>query len=733
MKKSIFLLVIALGLAIVLPTPDTAGQKSQSAEVLLGAALHQEEVEGNLEAAIQTYKKLLTEYPDNRPLAAEAQFRIGTCYEKLGLREAQKAYEEVLAKYTDQPEFATKARERLAALQSAPAAAFPKDSRLTIRRVPYMDMCGNPSPDGKYLAYVDWDTANVAVYDVAKGTARSLTRDGSWGAIERYPENLVWSPDSRRIAYTWNLGDLGKDYHSELRIISQEGDRPPKTVIRDERYVWPWDWAPDGSRILCGLQVGNPVMGPALVNVATGAVEKLNLPQGSRYRFTPGGDSILYSGPSDGKWNPDDIYLYDLQSGKSKTIVKHPADDLVVGILPGTDWLLFASDRRGSFDLWGVTFHEKQASGEPVLVKQGLRRFIPLSFTNGGSLYYVTLAVTDDVLLADFDPVAKKVLGEPRQLSSRWEGTTMDASFSPDGKSIAYVAYRGSRTRAHGTDSLVVQSLEDPDAYPIVVDFSELHLEIVHSPSWAADGRSIVVGGYRRGEKGITRGLIRVDLPGLRKTEICWPPEGCGFGWPVCARTSDSVYFVYGSERPPQRPFSFVTVMRAGLDGRGEKEIFSAPEGQTIKGIALSPDEKTLSIITALSLTSPSRCTLLLLPLDGGPPRRIHEFMDNMGGGVGHAWAPDGQSIFYTVRDKLGELGSSIQRISLEGGANPETVLRRDAPSFGMAFHPNGRMIAFTGRVGSSNTSEAWVMENLKEELKKLSRGSDPHRPVPRP
>jgi hypothetical protein len=38
-----------------------------------------------------------------------------------------------------------------------------------------------------------------------------------------------------------------------------------------------------------------------------------------------------------------------------------------------------------------------------------------------------------------------------------------------------------------------------------------------------------------------------------------------------------------------------------------------------------------------------------------------------------------------------------------------------------MAFHPGGRMFAFTGRVGSSNTSEAWVMENLKEELKKLA------------
>jgi hypothetical protein len=42
-----------------------------------------------------------------------------------------------------------------------------------------------------------------------------------------------------------------------------------------------------------------------------------------------------------------------------------------------------------------------------------------------------------------------------------------------------------------------------------------------------------------------------------------------------------------------------------------------------------------------------------------------------------------------------------------------------------MAFHPGGRTIAFTVRVGSSNTSDAWVMENLKAELKKLAAERD--------
>jgi Tol biopolymer transport system component len=289
----------------------------------------------------------------------------------------------------------------------------------------------------------------------------------------------------------------------------------------------------------------------------------------------------------------------------------------------------------------------------------------------------------------------------------------MDASFSPDGKSLAYVAKRGQMPGAHATDSLVVQSLEDANAYPLVVDFSEFHLTHVNDPCWAADGQSIVLVGRRSEEKGLVRGLFRVDLPSLRKTNIYWAPAGYKVGFPECARTTDSVYFDFGGEQLPS------TVIRIGMDGRGEQEVFCAPEGQRIKDIALSPDEKILSIIISPSLQSSSRCTLLLLPLDGGPVRQIHEFMQYTGGSVGHAWTPDGKSIFYTVKDKIEEWSWSVHRVSVAGGEHSETVYRRNNPSFGMAFHPNGRMFAFTGRIGSSNTSEIWVMENLLEELKR--------------
>ncbi len=90
-----------------------------------------------------------------------------------------------------------------------------------------------------------------------------------------------------------------------------------------------------------------------------------------------------------------------------------------------------------------------------------------------------------------------------------------------------------------------------------------------------------------------------------------------------------------------------------------------------------------------------------------------------------HAWTPDGRSILYALRDGKDEYDWSVQRVSVAGEAAPETLYRRNGLTYGMAFHPSGRTIAFTGRVGSSNTSDAWIMENLKDELQRLAAEKD--------
>src|SRR5712691_2132864 len=82
-------------------------------ESMLGAALHQEEVQGDLKGAIAAYQKVVAIRGVSRKTAAEALVRMGQCYEKLGDAKSRKAYERVLREFADQKEAVAMARARL--------------------------------------------------------------------------------------------------------------------------------------------------------------------------------------------------------------------------------------------------------------------------------------------------------------------------------------------------------------------------------------------------------------------------------------------------------------------------------------------------------------------------------------------------------------------------------------------------------------------------------------------
>ena len=109
------ILCVALGVPTV--AQKTSAAQSLNAEAALGAAIHQEEVEGNIEAAIASFKNFIAQYGSNRPLAAKAQYRLGLAYEKLGDAQARAAYERVMREFADQKDVASQASRRLEALR----------------------------------------------------------------------------------------------------------------------------------------------------------------------------------------------------------------------------------------------------------------------------------------------------------------------------------------------------------------------------------------------------------------------------------------------------------------------------------------------------------------------------------------------------------------------------------------------------------------------------------------
>src|SRR6266542_325197 len=104
MKRTLLFAIAMLAAAM----PATAQKTPES---MLGAALHQEEVQGDLKGAIAAYQKVVVAALGvSRKTTAEALVRMGQCYEKLGDSESRKAYERVVRDYADQKEAAAIAR-----------------------------------------------------------------------------------------------------------------------------------------------------------------------------------------------------------------------------------------------------------------------------------------------------------------------------------------------------------------------------------------------------------------------------------------------------------------------------------------------------------------------------------------------------------------------------------------------------------------------------------------------
>jgi tetratricopeptide (TPR) repeat protein len=91
-----------------------AGAQDPLAEALRKGIV-QEETNQNLDAAIQSYQSLLTQFGEERKTAATALFRLAECYRKQGKNDlAVAAYKRLVSEFADQTKLAEQSRTVLA-------------------------------------------------------------------------------------------------------------------------------------------------------------------------------------------------------------------------------------------------------------------------------------------------------------------------------------------------------------------------------------------------------------------------------------------------------------------------------------------------------------------------------------------------------------------------------------------------------------------------------------------
>lgn len=127
--KPRIVIIIALLAALALGIPFAIGQQSNFEKALV-----LEETQLKFKEAIALYQKVVDTSKD-KALAAQAQLHIGFCYEKLGTPEAEKAFQRVLEKYSDQTETARVAREKLTALSKGRPATLSNASNLVLTQL----------------------------------------------------------------------------------------------------------------------------------------------------------------------------------------------------------------------------------------------------------------------------------------------------------------------------------------------------------------------------------------------------------------------------------------------------------------------------------------------------------------------------------------------------------------------------------------------------------------------
>lgn len=695
-RLSLLLAILAIGTLSPL--------QAQSPEAEFQQGLMKEEGEGSLLEAIDIYTAVAENEAAERPLRAEALLHIGLCYEKLGRQEAQAAYRKIVNNFPEQTETVRIASQKLSYLSQdgkGIGEAAPELKILKVWEGPDALM-GETSPDGKYISYVDWDTGDLALYEMATGKKKRITNKGSWDESNAFAEYSRWSPDGSKLVYAWYNEEVDR---YDLRIIGLDGSTAEILNASEEVSYWaPFDWSPDGSKILVVISpamYGGDPSKIALVSVEDGSIQSLrNLEYWpNQMIFSPDGRYIAFdSYQREGTPNRD-IYLMDLEGNLKGQLVNHPSHDILLGWTPDGRHMLFSSDRDGTLGLYLQELTSGNPVGSPRLVQSDMGMFETLGFTPDGSFYYGISKDWYNLYVTEVDPANGAVVSPPEKLTTRFEGNNKEPDYSPDGRFLAYTTWKdqsGARigTGSWGGDLLVIRDLETGNQKEIFPGHQ------IGFPRWSPDGSSLLV--VIRNPDNFQ--LCRIEAES-GQVHMILPPEGMENGFGRHEWSPDGNYIYYG-KRVEQSTRS--QIIQHHLSSGKEKVIFENSD-YFLWQSALSPDGKWLAVYAVSGGHG-----LYLLSAEGGELQELFNKEEAMLGTLlTLTWSLDGAYIYFTMRDASVEDPKwELCRIPARGGEIEKLKLELPSRISGLSMHPDGRHIAYTA---SSNllTPSVWVIENF--------------------
>lgn len=694
MQRFQFRSVIAIVVASIALAVFTAFAQQQNPRQLFERARMLDESNQNLTEAIKLYGQVVKQAQEQRALAARAQLRVGLLYERLGRKaEAQRAFQAVVSQYAEQADVVRLAQAKLPA--SLQAKTKTSATGLTVRQVwagPGVDTEGAVSPDGRYLSFVDWETGDLALRELATGKNHRLTNKGPFNQSSEFAGDSVISADGKQIAYAW----FNKDNLYELRTIGMDGSNARVLYSNKEtNFIQPFDWSPDGKHILAVRNQPDRTTWIVLFSVADGSFRTLK-PLDGRYprkmSFSPDGRYIAYDLPTREDVRTHDIFLLSADASREIPLVTHPAHDSVIGWTPDGKSLLFASDRTGGMSIWAIQVADGKAQGLPELVKRDVGRLDnSLGFTRDGAYFYGLRPGLIDVYTAELDPASGKLLSPPAQLGERFIGSNGKPVWSPDGQYLAYISERGPVRNVLRT--IVIRSVKTGEERDVP---AKQYLDTRYV-QWFPDNRTLFVPGLDSKKKLVA--FYRIDS---QTGEASLLIQG-GDGRAALAPDGETVFY-----QLRDADSKHARIMARELRTQQDKEIYRLPTPQGwFMHLAVSPDGRHLAFFESDGNVN---VRLKTMPISGGEPRELlrGEQGKEIFGGAGIAWEPDGQHLLI-VKGGVLNPKRELCRIATASGQLQSLGIAMEGLEL-PTIHPDGRRIAFSA---GTPKFEVWVMENF--------------------
>jgi len=429
------------------------------------------------------------------------------------------------------------------------------------------------------------------------GEARRLT---SHIGYEMFPR---FSPDGKTIAFTGQY-----DGNTEVFTIPSEGGEPLRvtytaTNSRDDLgdRMGPNNivtgWSPDGQRIVYRNRISSGFDGMLYtVNKEGGLSEAIPLPEGGFASYSPDGKQLAYNRVMREfrTWKyyeggmADDIWIYDSEKNTVINISNNKAQDIIPMWIG--DEIFYMSDRDRTMNIFVYNTKTQQTSKVTNFtdfdVKFASANGNTIVFENGGYIYKmdataktperVNITLTSDNIYARNEikngseyvrSVSISPKGERLVVTARGEvfnvpankGVTRNithspgihernAQWSPDGKSIAYIA------DGTGETELYLQNANGGEAVQLTFNNDTY----IRSFSWTPDASSIIytdrqnrVNMLNVATKNVT---ILVQSPEGEIRDVAISPDSKWIAYSRLASNQYSIIYVYNIAQKREYP-----------------------------------------------------------------------------------------------------------------------------------------------------------------------------------